>query len=133
MGGTLYQDIELQHEHKRVHRSWDVYDQHAHEIAVEPDSWLARWCGGDKLSVRVNSVHHQGIKQLGRDLVVEARAVPDGVVEAVRYHPSRDSGPWMYGVQWHPEFMQHQLPPDMLDPKILLHAFLQAVDARRVA
>ena len=133
LGGSLYQDIELQHEHKRVHRSWDVYDQHAHEIAVEPDSWLARWCGGEKLNLRVNSVHHQGIKHLGRDLVVEARAVPDGVVEAVRYHPSRDNGPWMYGVQWHPEFMQHQLPPDMLDPKILLHAFLQAVDARRVA
>ena len=39
----------------------------------------------------------------------------------------------MYGVQWHPEFMHHHpLPPDMLDPKVLLSAFLQAVDARRV-
>ena len=27
---------------------------------------------------------------------------------------------------------QHQLPPDMLDPKVLLNAFLQAVDSRRV-
>jgi putative glutamine amidotransferase len=80
----------------------------------------------------VNSVHHQGIKMLGRDLVVEARAVPDGVVEAVRYQPDRADAPWMYGVQWHPEFMQHQLPPDMLDPKVLLNAFLQAVDSRRV-
>jgi putative glutamine amidotransferase len=131
LGGSLYQDIELQHEHKKVHRSWDVYDQHAHEIALEPDSWLGRWYGGDKPTVRVNSVHHQGIKTLGRDLVVEARAIPDGVVEAVRYQPAGENAPWMYGVQWHPEFMQQPAAPDLLDPKVLLGAFLQAVDARR--
>ncbi len=143
LGGSLYQDIELEHEHadKRVHRLWEVYDQHAHEILIEPGSWLQRWYGGDRPRARVNSVHHQGIRRLGRGLVVEARSIPDGIVEAVRLDPGGEQGPWVYGVQWHPEFMQ-PVPPggpitppaeakDLLDSQVLLQAFLRAVEARR--
>jgi putative glutamine amidotransferase len=132
LGGTLYQDIELLHEQKRVHRNWEIYDQHIHEVSIEPDSWLERWYGRGRSPARVNSVHHQGINRLGRDLVVEARSVPDGVIEAIRYQPHSQSNAWVYGVQWHPEFMQ-QLTEDMLDPKVLLQAFLAAVDEKRGA
>ena len=140
-GGTLYQDIELEHEHaeKQVHRLWEIYDQHAHEIAVEPGSWLERWYGGERRRVRVNSVHHQAIRKLGRDLVVEARSIPDGIVEAIRYEPAGEVVPWVYGVQWHPEFMQPVAPSaggpesnlEPLDSKVLLEAFLRAVEAKR--
>jgi putative glutamine amidotransferase len=137
LGGTLYQDIELEHEHtdKRVHRLWDIYDQHAHELAVEPDSWLDRWYGGERRIARVNSVHHQAIRKLGRDLVVEARSLPDGIVEAVRYQPTVEGTiPWVYGVQWHPEFMTcdpASADCSQLDPGVLLQAFLRAVQAHR--
>ena len=134
LGGTLYQDVELQHELQQVHRRWDIYDAHGHDVAIEPGSWLHGWYGGRQRG-RVNSVHHQGIKDLGRDLVVEARSLPDGVVEAVRHAPT---GPgdqtWIYGVQWHPEFMQHPGPgeaSELLDPKVLLAAFLEAVENHR--
>ncbi len=138
LGGTLYQDIELEHEHteKRVHRLWEIYDQHAHEISIEPGSWLGRWYGEDRPLARVNSVHHQAIRKLGRDLVVEARSVPDGIVEAVRYAPEGDRpAPWLYGVQWHPEFMAPADPARVdahqLEPGVLLQAFLRAVQAHR--
>jgi putative glutamine amidotransferase len=51
-------------------------------------------------SIEVNSLHHQGIDQLGRGLVVEAIA-PDGTIEAVR---AVHSPGFAVGVQWHPEF-----------------------------
>lgn len=135
LGGTLYQDIATLHEHKLVHRNWEIYDQHAHDIAVEPESWLGRWYGAtaSAFTYRVNSVHHQGIKKVGEGLVVEARSLPDGIVEAVRYQPiGVPTHSWVYGVQWHPEFMQSP-GPGMLDPAPLLQGFLAAVNAVRGA
>lgn len=133
LGGSLYQDIESLHPGRRVHRDWDVYDDHAHEIAIEADSLLGRWYAGQlgPANARVNSVHHQGLKTLGRDLVVEARSIPDGVVEAVRYDPGGATGrrPFAYGVQWHPEFTK-PAAAGHLDPHILLGAYLAEV-ARR--
>lgn len=129
LGGSLWQDLETQHPERRVHRNWEIYDEHGHEIAVEPGSWLARACG-ETLGpgpARVNSVHHQGLRALGRGLVVEARSVPDGVVEAVRL----EGGPsFAYGVQWHPEFMQPGRPGEV-DPQRLLAGYLEEVEKRR--
>jgi putative glutamine amidotransferase len=121
-GGTLWQDIETLHPQHRVHRNWEVYDNHAHDVVIEPGSALARWYGG-AAAARVNSVHHQGIKDLGRDLVVEARSQPDGVVEAIRYAGQ----PFAFGVQWHPEFIPQGGGPGLLDPDVLLDVFVQQV------
>jgi putative glutamine amidotransferase len=126
LGGTLWQDIESQHPQRRVHRDWEIYDRHAHDIAIEPGSTLAGWYGGATAG-RVNSVHHQGLKDLGRDLVVEARSVPDGIIEAVRY----TGGPFACGVQWHPEFIATAGDPALLDPGVLMRAFLEEVRKRR--
>ena len=109
LGGTLYQDIELEHEHqaKQVHRIWEIYDQHAHEITVEPGSWLERWYGAERQRGAGQQRPPPGHRKLGRDLVVEARSIPDGIVEAVRYQPGGETRALVaYGVQWHPEFMQ---------------------------
>jgi putative glutamine amidotransferase len=128
LGGTLYQDIETLHPGARVHRNWDIYDEHAHEISFERGAWLERWYAGLEGPPRVNSVHHQGLKTLGRGLVIEARSIPDGVVEAVRYDDG--SGAFAYGVQWHPEFIKPNTP-GLLDPQVLLGAFLEEVNRRR--
>jgi putative glutamine amidotransferase len=123
LGGSLYQDIETLHPGRRVHRDWQIYDQHAHEIAIEPGSRLAAWYAGAPKPSLVNSVHHQGLNQLGRGLVVEARSVPDGVIEAVRY----EGDAFAYGVQWHPEFIFGAGGAGMLDARPLLDAFLSEV------
>src|SRR5579863_7851603 len=67
----------------------------AHEVVLEPDGVLRRLAGSDR--VRVNSLHGQGVRELGRGLAVEARA-PDGVIEAFRV----DRGArFALAVQWH--------------------------------
>jgi putative glutamine amidotransferase len=57
--------------------------------------------------IKVNSYHHQGIKDLAGGLVVSARS-SDGVAEAVE---ARDlSERWLVGVQWHAEAMRSSDP-----------------------
>lgn len=136
LGGSLFQDVETMHPGQRVHRTWEVYDRHGHDVAFEHDSLLGRVYGVER--GRVNSVHHQAVKELGRDLVVEARSLPDGVVEAVRF-AAADRPSFALGVQWHPEFMQdtrpdgpnQDVPP--LPPEPLMEAFLVEVETRRQA
>lgn len=96
-GGTLYQDLEAQMSGVIKHEQGIPADRPSHYIKLEGDSLLAQWAGGK--TVRVNSSHHQAIKDLGRDLRVVARA-SDNIIEAVLdTHPER----FALGVQWHPE------------------------------
>jgi putative glutamine amidotransferase len=130
-GGTLLQDIGTQCPGSLVHREYERYDQLHHEISIEPASWLTRMYS-ERASGRVNTVHHQAIKTLGQGLHVEARSVPDGLIEAVRYEaPSAAKlAPWIYAVQWHPEF---QDPADLslLPAAPLRDLFLKAATERR--
>ena len=71
---------------------------HAHDVALAPAGILAQAFG--RPTLRVNSVHYQGVERLGGGLSVEARA-PDGVVEAVS---AKVNGAQLLGVQWHPEW-----------------------------
>jgi putative glutamine amidotransferase len=96
-GGTLFQDIESQYTDAIKHQQGQTPDRPSHHIWIESNSLLARLSGSDK--ARVNSSHHQAIKQVGRDLRVIARA-HDGVIEAV-IDPRPDR--FVLGVQWHPE------------------------------
>ena len=75
-----------------------------HLIQIDPGTRLAQIA--QSLEARVNSSHHQAIKEPGRGLRVMARA-PDGVVEAVEWTGDAD---WVTGVQWHPERMQDGEP-----------------------
>jgi putative glutamine amidotransferase len=112
LGGTLYQDIasevHTEIEHSREGLPPDAPDP-THEARVEPGgeiAQLAAACGfenrGGGFGVRVNTSHHQSIRDLGRGLRIAAVA-PDGVVEAVEHEPHKH---WVVGVQWHPERMK---------------------------
>lgn len=129
-GGTLYQDIVTQREGAQVHRDWERYDQVEHDVTLEAGSWLSLLYSGS--TQRVNSVHHQGVKELGRGLCVEARSVPDGIVEAVRYEPagSLPDAPFVYAVQWHPEFQDPQNRA-LMETAPLREMFFEAAEARR--
>ena len=81
-GGTLYQDLATQAPHALNHRNWAIYAENCHATSFVPGSALARLYPGLTV-VKTNSIHHQAVKELGRDLVVEAYSEPDRIVEAL--------------------------------------------------
>jgi putative glutamine amidotransferase len=96
-GGTLIQDIPSDTELERDHRQPGSRADLTHTVTVtEPESALAGVVAG---SCRVNSLHHQAIKRVGRGLKVTAHS-EDGLVEAVE---SAEDYPFLMAVQWHPE------------------------------
>ena len=101
-GGTLHQRLHevagyLDH---REDESTPLEVQYgpAHEVLLEPGGCLEKLAARSRL--QVNSLHWQGIRTLGDDLVVEARA-PDGVIEAFRV---ADAPGFALALQWHPEW-----------------------------
>lgn len=123
-GGTLFQDIGRQVPEAKRHVT-EAYEKNLHEVRLEPGGGLARlYPGVDK--ARVNSIHHQSVKTLGRSLRVEAWSEADRVIEAIR---GTGRG-YVLGVQWHPEF---HAPGDeaVLDSAPILDEFLRA--AQRAA
>jgi putative glutamine amidotransferase len=117
-GGTLYQDLGVQLPGALDHRDWDLYDRNCHATSIVENSGLARLYPGVTIT-KTNSVHHQAVRSLGRDLAVEAWSEPDRVVEALRWR-----GPsYVFGVQWHPEFHDRG-DRSFLDATVLLDDFL---------
>ena len=107
LGGTLYQDLPTQMDHMVLlgHRQETPKWQPTHEVHVDGDSKVAGIIGTDEL--KVNSYHHQAVKDLASGLFAVASS-PDGVIEAVE---STDlSKRWMIGVQWHAEAMRDAGP-----------------------
>ncbi len=99
LGGTLYQDIYAQTDTEIQHRQDAPREFTAHSIRIEEGSMLHQLYG-EKL--RVNTFHHQSIKDLGMDLKATAYA-PDGIIEAIE-SIDKDNG-FVLAVQWHPEGM----------------------------
>lgn len=87
-GGTLYQDIFSETSYVHPYQS-------IHEVKVAKGSILEELFGS---SFTVNSLHHQAIDSLGKNLIPIAFASNGPFIEAF-YH---DSLP-IIAVQWHPE------------------------------
>jgi putative glutamine amidotransferase len=113
-GGTL---------HQHLPGTTGMWADHAQTAKPPVLSHRVRIAGGSRLSnalkaagfgpetMRVNSYHHQGVKDVAPDLTVNAWA-PDGLVEGLE-------GPGLIAVQWHPELLfethaEHRLPFEML-------------------
>jgi gamma-glutamyl-gamma-aminobutyrate hydrolase PuuD len=123
-GGTLYQDIATDVPTANVHVN-ENYDQHRHGVHFPDGSTLLNMFPGRRDAI-VNSIHHQAVKTLGRDLNIEAVSASDGIIEAVRYRRA----PFVMGVQWHPEF--HRAGgPELLDCTPLLDTFLRVARETR--
>jgi putative glutamine amidotransferase len=102
LGGTLYQDLPSQWERDVLkHRQDTPKWQPTHEVRVEDGSYVAGVM--DRRVVKVNSYHHQGVKDLARGLLATGRS-SDGVVEAVEAVDVSER--WLLGVQWHAEAMR---------------------------
>jgi len=127
MGGTLYQDIATQLPNALNHRNWTLYAQNCHATSLVAGSALARLYPNVSL-LKTNSIHHQAIKDLGRDLKVEAWSEPDRVVEAIRW-----TGPgYAFAVQWHPEFHAPG-DPSFIDDTPILDEFLSYAAQHKAA
>lgn len=101
-GGTLYQDIaeqrpgSMKHDYFPFGGATFARDFLAHDVDVLPGTRLAAVFGGGSLAV--NSMHHQGVRDLGEGLAPTAVA-PDGLIEGLE----SSNGHYVVGVQWHPE------------------------------
>lgn len=113
LGGTLYTHIPdqlpgaLDHDYPGNMRTVLV-----HEVKLEEATRIAAIHGEPAL--KVNSLHHQGLKDIAPSLRVASRA-PDGLVEAVEL----PDHPFGLAVQWHPEWLTDQEPTRNLFRKFI--------------
>jgi putative glutamine amidotransferase len=124
-GGSLYQDIVSEVPTAIAHVN-DLYDSHYHEIHFPKGSSLGPMLRAPGSRVQVNSIHHQAVRELGRDLTIEAISGEDNIVEAIRYQKA----PFVVGLQWHPEFHRPDTP-NLLDCTPILDHFLRAARQTR--
>ena len=103
LGGTLHTDI------------YEVYVQAPKmrtvlprkTVTVEADSRLNGILRCNPC--QVNALHHQSVDRLGRGLRIAARD-ESGIVQAIE----NESGPFLLGVQWHPELLFWKKPQQRL-------------------
>jgi putative glutamine amidotransferase len=126
-GGTLWQQIHevpgnLVH-HEDLTQPLDVQYGPSHAVRLIEGGILRAIAGSDMLTV--NSLHHQGVRELGAGLIAEALA-PDGVVEAFRVAGALR---FALAVQWHPEWK----PMDNAFSRALFQTFGDAARERAAA
>ncbi len=94
LGGTLHQDIRSLR--RRTYNRPGLLP--TKQVALEPGSMIAATCGRGRL--RVNSLHHQAVRESGGRLRIVGRDLDD-IVQAVEC----SEGTPILGVQWHPEYL----------------------------
>lgn len=98
-GGTLYQNIPAQRSPGYIQHVQQAPREHgSHAVAILHDSQLADIL--QTTSTRVNSFHHQAVKEIAPSFRAVAFA-SDSVIEAIEAWPNRP----ILGVQWHPKGM----------------------------
>jgi putative glutamine amidotransferase len=117
LGGSLYEDLLDQHPNALKHNRFpeEARDFLAHSVKIDEDSRLSNILSAE--GAEVNSLHHQGIRQLAPQLRATAHA-PDGVIEAVE----APAHPFGLAVQWHPEWLQAHLAMRALFEKFVMAA-----------
>ena len=109
-GGDLYQDLSQKQGEVLLHNQAEAKNIPTHEVFLRgkmKDFWARE-------SIKVNSFHHQGVKNLGQKLC-EGAFCKDGLCEGFY---TQDGFIW--GVQWHPEALHDN------NAKALFRAFILA-------
>ena len=104
MGGSLIQHLEG---HAGTQLDDGEWEPSFHHIYISPGSKLAAVVGSGGF-VRVNSIHHQGVREAQKSphLLASAYSLEDGLIEALESPRHR----WVIAVQFHPE-RRMELPP----------------------
>ncbi len=100
-GGTLVQDIESQVENSYKHEQGVPHSRNSHGLKFAEGSLLSNLetVKGANGTIRVNSSHHQAIKEVGENLKAVAWS-KDGIIECIQ---DTRGDRFALGVQWHPE------------------------------
>jgi putative glutamine amidotransferase len=102
LGGTLYTHLPDQLPNALDHSyPGNMRTVLVHEIKIEEGTRLAEIFG--EPIIHVNSLHHQGLKDIPSAVRVAGHA-PDGLVEAIEL----SEHPFGLAVQWHPEWLTDQ-------------------------
>ena len=99
LGGSLFQDLPTERPGAVDHNARTARDARGHVVRLTSGTRAAAALG--TLEVRVNSFHHQAIRDLASGLVATGWT-EDGLIESVE---SPADTPWLLAVQWHPEEM----------------------------
>jgi putative glutamine amidotransferase len=132
-GGSLHPEIRelpgrINHrmprlENGEIHPDPKVIFADRHDVQLTPGGAFARILGCE--TIRVNSLHGQGILEPGERVVIEGVA-EDGTIEAIRIADARS---FALGVQWHAEYDPQKNPIN----RALFEAFGQALTEYRRA
>jgi putative glutamine amidotransferase len=130
-GGSLHPEIRdlpgrMNHRMPRletgeIHPDPNVVFADRHEVRLVAGGAFAKILGCE--TIRVNSLHGQGILEPGARVVVEGVA-EDGTIEAIRI---ADAPSFALGVQWHAEYDPQRNPIN----RALFRAFGAALSARQ--
>lgn len=130
-GGSLHPEIReipgrMNHrmprlENGEVHPDPEVVFADRHDVTLVPGGVFAGLLGCE--TIRVNSLHGQGILKPGERVVVEGVA-EDSTIEAIRI---ADAPGFALGVQWHAEYDPQRNPIN----RALFQAFGEALAARK--
>ncbi len=113
-GGSLHQNIQPFYPGGKIPRGiWPVK-----EIHLKRDAKLRAIFPAPTL--RVNALHFQAIDRLGEGLTILAKEL-NGIVQAIALEGERY--PFVWGVQWHPEFL-----PFTSSQQSLFQAFVRIAD-----
>jgi putative glutamine amidotransferase len=121
LGGTIYQDIELQANNAINHRSGQ------HTVGIIDSFDPALNLGSSEFTI--NSFHHQAVRDLGDGLKPFVEAA-DGIIEGIY----KKDYPFLVGVQWHPErVLKHE--PSSRDSdselsRMIFEAFIKRAEGR---
>jgi putative glutamine amidotransferase len=132
-GGSLHHEIRelpgrMNHRMPRlangeIHPDPTVVFADRHDVTLVPGGAFARILGRE--TIRVNSLHGQGILEPGKRVVVEGVA-EDGTIEAIRI---AEAPGFALGVQWHAEYEAQR---NWIN-RALFQAFGEALSAHRRA
>ena len=114
---TLYQDIEAQFGPQLKHPRYEVPRDQVHAVKLAEGSLIQKITGLSE--IKVNSRHHQAVKELGKGLRPSAYA-PDGLIEGVELEGKK----FVLSVQWHPESLSDYAP----DAQMLFNAFVKTCE-----
>jgi putative glutamine amidotransferase len=128
-GGSLHPEIReipgrMNHrmprlENGEIHPDPLVVFADRHDVTLTPGGAFAKLLGRE--TIRVNSLHGQGILEPGKRVVIEGVA-EDGTIEAIRI---ADAPSFALGVQWHAEYDPQRNPVN----RTLFQAFGNALTA----
>jgi len=98
LGGTLIQHIPDEIKDPLPHEQENPRTEPSHSVTITKNTLLHTLT--DTLEMQVNSSHHQAVKDIGNNVIINAIA-PDGVIEGIEW----PDHPFCLGVEWHPEYL----------------------------